>query len=269
ALANAGLTTGDVDVVEAHGTGTTLGDPIEAQALLATYGQGRSEGRPLWLGSVKSNIGHTQAAAGVAGVIKMVMAMRHGRLPETLHVDEPSPHVDWSAGEVRLLTEPVPWQGDGRPRRAGVSSFGVSGTNAHVILEEPPALEAAPEERSGPAGVVPWVVSGRGEAGLRAQAAQLSSYLRGLLAADAVDAPSLTGVALGLAGRAALEDRAAVTGGDFETLLAGLDAVAAGESSDGVVTGVEADGSTGVVFVFPGQGGQWAGMGAELLERST
>ncbi|WP_405826869.1 SDR family NAD(P)-dependent oxidoreductase [Streptomyces sp. NBC_00838] len=269
ALANAGLSVGDVDVVEAHGTGTTLGDPIEAQALLATYGQGRSQERPLWLGSVKSNIGHTQAAAGVAGVIKMVMAMRHGRLPETLHVDEPSPHVDWSAGEVRLLTEPVEWQRDGRPRRAAVSSFGVSGTNAHVILEEPPALEEAPVVEAEPAGVVPWVLSGRGDAGLRAQAAQLSSHLRGLLATDAVDAPSLTGVALGLAGRAALEDRAVVTGGDFETLLAGLDAVAAGESSGDVVSGVEADGSTGVVFVFPGQGGQWVGMGAELLDRSS
>ncbi|MBT2901834.1 type I polyketide synthase, partial [Streptomyces sp. McG3] len=259
ALRNARVAGAQVDVVEAHGTGTTLGDPIEAQALLDTYGQGRPEGQPLWLGSVKSNIGHTQAAAGVAGVIKMVMAMRHGELPATLHVDEPSPHVDWSAGEVRLLTEAVRWPGDGHPRRAGVSSFGVSGTNAHVILEEPPAVEpkaAAPVEASGP---VTWVLSGRGDAGLRAQAARLADFVRDRRAVGTVDREWLAGVAAGLAGRAALEQRAVVVGSDVDELLKGLDALTA----DGQPLSAAADSRT--VFVFPGQGGQWERMGRELL----
>ncbi|MFF4324865.1 SDR family NAD(P)-dependent oxidoreductase, partial [Streptomyces sp. NPDC001568] len=263
ALANAQVDAGEVDAVEAHGTGTTLGDPIEAQALLATYGQDRPEGRPLWLGSVKSNIGHTQAASGVAGVIKMVMAMQNRRLPATLHAETPSPHVDWAAGDVRLLTEPVPWQGDGRPRRAGVSSFGVSGTNVHMILEEAPAVEVLPDalETSAPLieGPVPWVVSGRGEAGLRAQAAQLASFVRARQVAGVVDGGWVAGVAAGLAGRAGLEQRAVVTGADAAELLEGLDRLAVGGQP--LLKPTE----SGVVFVFPGQGGQWLGMGRELL----
>ncbi|MGW7097442.1 type I polyketide synthase, partial [Streptomyces sp. NPDC054874] len=264
ALASAGLSATDVDAVEAHGTGTKLGDPIEAQALLATYGQDRPEDRPLWLGSVKSNIGHTQAAAGVAGVIKMVMAMRHGELPETLHVDEPSPHVDWSAGDVRLLTEPVAWPGEERVRRAGVSSFGVSGTNAHVILEEPPAVEAGAVGEQGAAapageGPVPWLVSGRGDAGLRGQAARLAEFVRGRQDVDVV------GVAAALTNRAALDERMVVVGESVADFVAGLDALAEGVPVDGVVSGSPVGGKSAVLFT--GQGSQFAGMGAELYER--
>ncbi|WP_459250859.1 SDR family NAD(P)-dependent oxidoreductase [Streptomyces youssoufiensis] len=277
ALASAGLTTADVDAVEAHGTGTTLGDPIEAQALLATYGQDRPDDQPLWLGSVKSNIGHTQAAAGVAGVIKMVQAMRHGVLPASLHVDTPSPHVDWESGSVRVLTEQVEWPGRERPRRAGVSSFGISGTNAHIILEQaPPEARRQPTEPvpAGEAGqaqspaeaIVPWVVSARGPQALRDQAAALA---RRVIADPELD---LADVGWSLATtRALFEHRAVIVGQDRDELLVGLQALAAGETYPGVIgpdtppTGATAGGP---VLVFPGQGSQWVGMGAGLLESS-
>ncbi|MGW0846828.1 type I polyketide synthase, partial [Streptomyces sp. NPDC002787] len=264
ALADAGLSPSDVDVVEAHGTGTRLGDPIEAQALLATYGQDRE--RPLYLGSLKSNIGHTQAVSGVAGVIKTVLALREGVLPRTLHVDEPSKEVDWSAGAVELLTEARGWPETGRPRRAGVSSFGISGTNVHVVLEQAPDAESgtdAGSEGGQPfAGTVPWTLSGHTEDALRAQAARLADHLtrHQKQSADAV------AHALALS-RAALEHRAVVVAGGREELLRGVTAVAEGRPDAGVVRGRAGAGS-GPVFVFPGQGSQWVGMAVELLESS-
>ncbi|MGV9853737.1 SDR family NAD(P)-dependent oxidoreductase, partial [Streptomyces sp. NPDC003442] len=264
ALANARLSAADVDTVEAHGTGTTLGDPIEAQALLATYGQDRPDERPLWLGSIKSNIGHTQAAAGVAGVIKSVLAMRHGLLPRTLHIDEPSPHVDWSAGAVELLTTPMAWPETGRPRRAGISSFGVSGTNAHVILEQGPMeSDAATDATSEPSGVVPWVVSARSEAGLQDQAARLLSTVGEGAGPASVD----IGLSL-VTTRAVFERRAVVLGGDRTALVSGLTALAEGREATGVVRGAATGSSDRVAFVFPGQGSQWVGMAAGLLESS-
>ncbi|TYB44905.1 type I polyketide synthase [Actinomadura chibensis] len=253
ALASAGLGTGEVDAVEAHGTGTNLGDPIEAQALLATYGQGRPEGRPLWLGSIKSNIGHTQAAAGVAGIIKMVQAMRHGVLPKTLHVDEPTPHVDWSAGRVELLTEAREWPDGERPRRAGISSFGISGTNAHVIVEQAPLAEEEPRSDSPEAGVVPWVISARNRDAVPAQAARLLDFL----GERPEPLPGDVGFSL-VTARTGFEHRAVVVGGNHEELLAGLRRLASGESRPPV----RSDGKT--AFLFSGQGSQRVGMGREL-----
>ncbi|WP_157877020.1 type I polyketide synthase, partial [Streptomyces graminilatus] len=265
ALAVAGLDAAEVDAVEAHGTGTRLGDPIEAQALLATYGRERSEERPLWLGSVKSNIGHTQAAAGVAGVIKMVEAMRHGMLPATLHVDKPTDQVDWSTGAVQVLTQAREWPEADRPRRAGVSAFGVSGTNAHVILEQGPAPEEIDRSGEGEPGSVAgpvsvsWPVSGRSEVALRGQAARLRARVEADEALDLVD------VGFSLAsGRSVFEHRAVVSGRDRAELLAGLGAVASGSDVPGVVRGVADSASCAVLF--SGQGAQRLGMGRGLYE---
>ncbi|WP_420188853.1 type I polyketide synthase [Saccharopolyspora spinosa] len=252
ALAASALLPADIDVLEAHGTGTTLGDPIEAQALLATYGQDRPVERPLLLGSVKSNLGHTQAAAGLAGVIKMVMAMRHGVVPQTLHVDEPSSHVDWTSGAVRLLTSAEPWPETGRARRAAVSSFGISGTNAHAIIEGGSRAEAVTVEPA--AEIVPWVLSGKSAQAVRDQAARLLSVVAGQRPAD---------IAFSLAtARSVFEHRAAVAG-DHDDLVAGLRALADSSSSGGVLSRASAR----TAFVFAGQGSQRLGMGRALYAR--
>ncbi|MGW4048059.1 type I polyketide synthase [Streptomyces sp. NPDC004721] len=268
ALSNCGLTGADVDAVEAHGTGTRLGDPIEAQALLATYGQEHGPEQPLWLGSLKSNIGHTQAAAGVAGVIKMVMALRHGVLPRTLHAASPSTHVDWESGHVRLLSEATVWPESGRPRRAAVSSFGISGTNAHAVLEQAPApaedagAEDAPQQPAVVPGALPWLLSAHSEQALRDQAAALVTRLD----ADTEPRPQDVGHSL-LSSRALLERRAVVVAAGRDGLLTGSRALAEGQSWSGLVEGT-ADVGGRTVFVFPGQGSQWVGMGAQLLDES-
>ncbi|ROP31327.1 acyl transferase domain-containing protein [Couchioplanes caeruleus] len=262
ALASAGVPAAEVDLLEAHGTGTVLGDPIEAGALLATYGRDRSADRPLWLGSLKSNIGHAQAAAGVAGVIKAVLAMRHRHLPKTLHVGAPSGHVDWSSGAVELLVEGREWSRADGPRRAAVSSFGVSGTNAHVILEEAPDPEPGTHDADVGVlgGLVPWVVSGKSEAALAQQAGRLHDFVAADPGAD------IAGIASSLvAHRTRFDHRAVALGRDRDELLGALAALRDGADFPGAVRGV-AGNPGGVVFVFPGQGSQWVGMGRQMYE---
>ena len=276
ALAAARLSSADIDAVEAHGTGTTLGDPIEAQALLNTYGQDPARTAPLWLGSVKSNIGHTQAAAGVAGIIKIITAMQHGQLPKTLHVDAPTPHVDWDTGNIALLTDPQLWPADGRPRRAAVSSFGLSGTNAHLILEQAPQPDTPPA--TGGTGardtstlnghaqpgddLVLWPLSGRTPRAVRDAARRLQEWLD--------DHPSATPAQIGYSlavTRTQFEHRA-VLAGTGEEVRAGLAALAAGQPHKTVITGTAPPGGARPVLVFPGQGSQWPGMTADLLASS-
>ncbi|MFF5713642.1 amino acid adenylation domain-containing protein [Streptomyces sp. NPDC012756] len=281
ALENARLTPADIDLVEAHGTGTTLGDPIEAQALLATYGQDRPEGRPLLLGALKSNIGHTQAASGVLGVMKTVLSIRHGEVPGLVHLDEPTPQVDWSQGAVEPVAGLQPWPETGAPRRAAVSSFGISGTNAHVILEQAPesrpaaadaadgaadadprtvaAAEAATADAGQDERPLPWALTGRSAAALRDQAARLLAF------ADAHPETAPADVSSALAARTFFEHRAVLVGRHRSEFLDGLKELAAGGQSADTVTGrVRVTGRT--VFVFPGQGSQWARMGVELLD---
>ncbi|MFI0487634.1 type I polyketide synthase [Actinomadura sp. 9N215] len=259
ALADAGISASDVDAVEAHATGTALGDQIEAQALLATYGRDREDGRPLRLGSIKSNIGHTQAAAGVAAVIKMVQALRRETLPASLHLDRPSPQIDWSAGTIEPLTEPVGWARDGdRPRRAGVSSFSNSGTNAHLILEEAPAGEDT-EVADEPDGVVPWVLSARSPEALRGQAAALAD-------ADPAERPVDVGWSLTRT-RSVFEHRAVVIGEGRDELLAGVRALAGGDAHQAVIDPGRESAAGKAVFLFSGHGSQRAGMGAGLYAR--
>ncbi|MER5853432.1 SDR family NAD(P)-dependent oxidoreductase [Streptomyces sp. NPDC002012] len=264
ALANAGVAPGDVDAVEAHGTGTTLGDPIEAHALFDTYGRNRDRRRPLWLGSAKSNIGHTQGAAGAVGILKMVLALQHERLPRTLHAQEPSPHVDWSSGAIALLAEERAWPRGERPRYAAVSAFGISGTNAHVVLAEATEPQETEERATVPQSVtercpVPLVVSARTEEALRAQAQQLSA----VVADETVPLPDL-GLSLATT-RARHEHRAVVLAGSREAAVRAMSDVAAGRAR---VRGAAESGGRSAVFLFPGQGSQWAGMGADLLQWS-
>ncbi|MFD9722177.1 type I polyketide synthase, partial [Streptomyces sp. NPDC059076] len=264
ALADAGLDTLDVDAMEAHGTGTTLGDPIEAQAIVATYGQGRPVDRPLYLGSLKSNIGHTQAAAGVGGVIKMVEAMRHGVLPRTLHIDEPTPHVDWSAGSVELLAEARDWQRNGHPRRAGVSGFGMSGTNAHVVLEEAPTADSEPVGVGavGDELMEPWLLSAHTDTALKDQATQLHTYLQ----THPNTHPNTIAHTLAT-GRSHQHHRAVITHTNTTTLNEALNALThTTEHPHLIQATTTTPGKT--VFVFPGQGSQWDGMARQLLTTS-
>ena len=261
ALLDADLTVSDVDVVEAHGTGTRVGDPIEAEALQATYGEAHSAARPLLVGSVKSNIGHTQWAAGVAGVIKIVQSIRSGVVPATLHLDSLTPQVDWSSGTIEVVGRACPWpdQTD-RPRRAGVSAFGISGTNAHVILEQAPAEFAIVESALKPPSVMPWVLSAKSASALAEQAARLQRFVKQRTDVDPND------VAYSLvATRASFDHRAVAVGADRDELLSGLAAIASGAPAPNVATG-KTGATGGTVFVFPGQGSQWTGMAVELLD---